>query len=337
MPSVRREPPPVAITMGEPAGIGGEIIIKSWLARAEHGLPPFFLLDDASRLSALAQSLGWSVPIVEIGEAAETVLQFDQALPVLAHPLNRKSVPGRPDPGNGPAVIGSIHRAVELCLDGQASALVTNPIQKESLYAAGMKHPGQTELIAEMSGGDTPVMMLACPELRTVPVTIHQRLAQAISDLTSDTILTTCRITLAALEQDFGIANPRLAVAGLNPHAGEGGYLGHEDAAIVLPAVEALQGQGARVQGPLPADTLFHPRARARYDAAICMYHDQALIPIKTIGFDLGVNITLGLPIVRTSPDHGTALDLAGTGNASPLSMIEAIRTAADIAASRAR
>jgi 4-hydroxythreonine-4-phosphate dehydrogenase len=322
---------PLVLTIGEPAGVGGEIALKAWLARNREHLPPFFVLDVPARLAQLAASLELDVPIRAIAAPEDAAAIFASALPVLPIALPRPVVPGQLDTGNAPAVIGAIARAVELVQQGRASAIVTNPIQKETLYAAGFKHPGHTEYLAELAGGVTPVMMLAGPELRVVPVTIHTALRQAIAALRTEDIVTAGKITAAGLKRDFGIAKPRLAVAGLNPHAGENGTIGREDIDIVAPAVTALREAGIDVTGPMAPDTMFHAAARQRYDVAICMYHDQALIPLKTLDFDRGVNITLGLPFIRTSPDHGTALDIAGKGVANPASLIAAIALAGEL------
>lgn len=320
---------PLALTMGEPAGIGGEIAIGAWKALRASG-PAFLLIDDAERLSG--------APIRRIAAPEEAAAVFSEALPVLHRPLPRRPVPGRLDPANAPAVIAAIDEAVALAKSGRVAGVVTNPIQKSALYAAGFAHPGHTEYLAELAGtGIPPVMLLACPELRVVPVTIHEPLRQAIARLTPGMIAEAARTTAAALRRDFGIAAPRLAVAGLNPHAGEDGTLGTEDRDIVAPAVAALRAEGIDARGPMPPDTMFTAKARPGYDAAICLYHDQALIPIKTLDMAGGVNVTLGLSIVRTSPDHGTALDIAGTGKANPSSLIAAIRMAAEIARNRAR
>jgi 4-hydroxythreonine-4-phosphate dehydrogenase len=328
------------MTMGEPAGIGGEIALKAWLetrGEAPDAASPFFLLDDPARLSALAADLGLDTPIEEIHEPGGAAAVFAKALPVLPVPLPSPVRPGHADPANAEAVLESIRRAVTYCREGAAAAVVTNPIRKQTLYDAGFTHPGHTEYLAELCGpAYTPVMMLACPGLRVVPATVHCSLKDAVERLTSELIVEQGVIVHDALVRDFGIAAPRIAVAGLNPHAGEGGALGEEEREIIEPAIEALRAKGMDVQGPAPADSLFHPAARAKYDACICMYHDQALIPIKTIDFDHGVNITLGLPIVRTSPDHGTALDIAGTGSANPASLIAALQSATEIARNRA-
>src|SRR5882672_8444344 len=326
---------PLALTMGEPAGIGAEIALAAWRRRAE-GVPPFFLLDDVERLAALARRLGWTVPLRAIAAPEEAAAAFPGQLPVLPVALLRPVVPGQPDAGNAPAVIAAIDAAVAFVDAGRAAAVVTNPINKQVLYAAGFQHPGHTEYLAELAGGVQPVMMLACPELRVVPVTIHLALRAAVAALTTAAIVAAGRITAAGLSRDFAIARPVLAVAGLNPHAGEGGALGDEEIEIIAPAIAALQDEGIAAEGPFPADTLFHEAARRRYDAVICMYHDQALIPLKTIDFNGGVNVTLGLPFIRTSPDHGTAFDIAGTGRANPTSLIAALQLAGEMAARRA-
>ena len=327
---------PVALTMGEPAGIGGEIALLAWARRRATRLPAFFLLDDPARLAALAQQIGITAAIETIARPGEARAVFGRALPVLPIALAAAVTPGKPDAANAPAVLGAIERAVALCQSGEAAALVTNPIHKGALYAAGFRHPGHTEYLAALTGGATPVMLLAGRGLRVVPVTVHLALREAVAKLDTALIVEHAAIAAAALSRDFAIAAPRPAVAGLNPHAGEGGSLGREDLAIVAPAVAELRRRGIDARGPLSADTMFHARARAGYDAAICMYHDQALIPLKTLDFDGGVNVTLGLPIVRTSPDHGTAFDIAGTGKADVRSMIAAIKRAAQMADARA-
>jgi 4-hydroxythreonine-4-phosphate dehydrogenase len=328
---------PLALTMGEPAGIGGEIALKAWLRRNE-GVPPFYLIDDPERLRALMARLGWTVPLAVIDGPARALGIFPAALPVVPVDGAVRATPGHPDPADGALVIGAIDQAVAAVRAGQAAAVVTNPINKEALYRAGFHHPGHTEYLAELAGpGAQAVMMLASPELRVVPVTIHLALRQAIETLTSAMIVTAGRVTHQALIRDFGVAAPVIAVAGLNPHAGEGGSLGREDIDIVMPAVAELRGQGIDARGPMAPDTMFHAAARLGYDAALCMYHDQALIPLKTIDFDGGVNVTLGLPFIRTSPDHGTAFDIAGQGVARPDSLIAALRLAAAMAARRKR
>ena len=327
---------PLAVTMGEPAGIGGEIALKAWLGRADD-VPPFYLIDDPERLSQLAAGIGWRVPVQAIADPSEAAPIFPQALPVASVGRAVRGRPGRPDPRDAAAIVGAIDRAVADVESGRAAALVTNPIHKESLYRAGFRHPGHTEYLAELAGGAIiPVMMLVCPQLRVVPVTIHLALRRAIEALGREEIVEAGRITAAALRRDFGIAAPVLAVAGLNPHAGEGGALGREEIDIVAPAIAALRAAGIDARGPFAADTMFHAEARQSYDAALCMYHDQALIPIKTLDFDGGVNVTLGLPFVRTSPDHGTAFAIAGSGRARAGSLIAALRLAAAMAARRA-
>jgi 4-hydroxythreonine-4-phosphate dehydrogenase len=321
---------PLALTMGDPAGIGGEIALAAWL---QGGLPPFFLIDDADHLKSLADCLGWTIPIRAISHPDQIEPGF---LPVLHRSLPAAVTPGRPDPANAAAVIAAIEEAVDLTRRGLAAAIVTNPIHKQSLYQVGFAFPGHTEFLSSLAGDKPVVMMLVSPELRVVPVTIHMPLKDVAASLTSEMIVTAGRIAAEALRRDFAIDSPRLAIAGLNPHAGEGGALGREDIDIIAPAVALLQSEGIAATGPLAADTMFHAEARAGYDAALCMYHDQALIPIKTLDFHGGVNVTLGLPFIRTSPDHGTAFGLAGSGKARPDSLIAALRLAAAMAERRA-
>ncbi|MFZ5781043.1 MAG: 4-hydroxythreonine-4-phosphate dehydrogenase PdxA [Pseudomonadota bacterium] len=325
---------PLAVTMGEPAGIGGELSLKAW-AKRKAGDRPFLVLDDAARLASLGRSIGIDAPLREIESAADACRVFDAALPVLPVPLRTGVQGGLPHPANSPAVLESIERAVGLALAGDIAGIVTNPIQKKTLQDAGFPHPGHTEYLAELAGGVDVAMMLACPGLRVVPVTIHLSLAAAVRTLDSALIERAARLAASGLQSLFGIERPRLAVAALNPHAGEQGAMGDEESRIIVPAIERLRHDGIEVRGPAPADTLFHAAARETYDAAICMYHDQALIPIKTIDFAGGVNVTLGLPFVRTSPDHGTALDIAGTGRADPTSLIAALHMADDMARRR--
>ena len=313
--------------MGDPAGIGGEITAKAWRALAGTG-PAFAIIADPFWVGAL------DVPMAVIQSLDQVADLFDSALPVLSLSLPEIARPGRPDPANAPAVIASIEQAVRLVQAGEAAAVVTNPISKAVLYQAGFPHPGHTEFLGELTGG-TPVMMLACPHLRVVPVTIHVSLRQALEGVTMAAILATARATAAALRRDFGIAAPRLAVAGLNPHAGEQGAMGMEEIQVIAPAIAALQAEGIDATGPYPPDTMFTDAARPTYDAAICMYHDQALIPLKTLDMVGGVNVTLGLPIIRTSPDHGTAFGIAGQGVADPGSLIAAIHMAAELAGRR--
>ena len=332
--TAERPSPPLALTMGEPAGIGGEITLKTWLEGRSRPLPCFFCIDDPLRLRALAAALGWRVEVLEISDPAEAGEAFERGLPVLPLPATVEARPGRPEAGNAEAVLDSIRRAVALTSSGAAAALVTNPIHKATLYEAGFRYPGHTEFLADLAGAEgAPVMMLAGPSLRVVPVTIHLPLKAAIAALTPDKILHAGRATAQALQRDFGIAAPRLAVAGLNPHAGEDCSLGSEDRDIIAPAVAALRREGIDARGPLAADGLFHAAARRGYDAALCMYHDQALIPVKALDFDQAVNVTLGLPFVRTSPDHGTAFDIAGSGRADPANLIAALELAARLSA----
>jgi 4-hydroxythreonine-4-phosphate dehydrogenase len=327
--------PPLAVTMGEPAGIGGDVTLQAWLALRSTG-PAFFVIDDPLRLRALAERLNLACPVHEIAEPSEASLIFQTALPVLALGERINAIPGRLDTAHAPPVVRSIEMAVTFAKAGTASGIVTNPIQKSTLYKAGFRYPGHTEFLGAIAGsGHAPVMMLACPELRVVPVTVHQSLKSAIAGLTTAVIIDQARLTAAALQRDFGVPHPRLAIAGLNPHAGEDGAMGDEEARIIQPAIDALRADGLSVVGPLPPDTMFTPRARPTYDVAICMYHDQALIPLKALDIDGGVNVTLGLDIVRTSPDHGTALDIAGTGKAHPGSLIAAIRMASHIVQSK--
>lgn len=331
---------PVVVTMGEPAGIGGEIILKSWLRRSED-LPSFVAIDDADRLAQLAAHLKLDVPIVRYeGLDAQPLVDGTapgHALPVLHCPLAKPAVPGQPDAANAPAVVHAIERAVQFVMTGAAAAVVTAPVHKKVLYDGGFRFPGHTEFLAALAGeGVRPIMMLAGADLRVVPVTVHVSLRRAIDSLRTQDIVEAACITDAALRRDFGIVSPRLAVAGLNPHAGEEGAMGREELDVIVPALQVLRELGIAASGPVPPDTLFTAGARQGYDAAICMYHDQALIPLKALDFDGGVNITLGLPFVRTSPDHGTALDLAGTGRASESSMMAALRMAASIADRRA-
>ena len=329
---------PLALTSGEPAGIGPDITIKAWLRRDELKLPAFYLVGDRDSVGKRAEVLGLKVKLADV-RPEEAAAAFADALPVVATGKAATARPGHPDDFSAAAALASIRQAVADVAAGQASAVVTNPIAKSVLYRAGFRHPGHTEFLAELaaSGGHTPqpVMMLWSPTLAVVPVTIHLSLREAIAQLSSELIVSTARIAVADLKARFGLAHPRFAVSGLNPHAGEDGSLGVEDQTIVAPAIEILRGEGIDVRGPLPADTMFHAAARNTYDCAICMYHDQALIPIKTIAFEDAVNVTLGLPFIRTSPDHGTAFDIAGSGRANPSSLIAALRLAARMAAAR--
>jgi 4-hydroxythreonine-4-phosphate dehydrogenase len=324
---------PLCLTMGEPAGIGGEVALMAWRHAAPDPAMPFFIIDDPDRLRALAARIGLDVTMEAIDDPGKAESVFPHALPVLPLGLPIRCVPGQLDTANAAAVISSIERAYALVRSGAASAMVTNPIQKSTLYAAGFAYPGHTEFLAALAGIETPpVMMLVVEGLRVVPVTVHQPLRAALAGLTSEMIVTKTRIAALDLRRKFGIADPRIAVAGVNPHAGEDGTIGREEIDIVRPAIEILRAEGWRVDGPRSPDTMFHPAARATYDVAICHYHDQALIPLKTIDYDRGVNVTLGLPFIRTSPDHGTALDIAGTGRAKPDSLIAALALAARLA-----
>jgi 4-hydroxythreonine-4-phosphate dehydrogenase len=332
---------PLAVSMGDPAGVGAELLLKAWAKRGAGTVPPFAAFADPDWLRAEAARSAPEIPIREIADASAASAVFAEALPVIPVPLARPATPGRPDPENAAAVIASIERSVEAVRSGNASAVVTLPIAKHVLQSAGFAHPGHTEFLGELARRfwgvpATPLMMLAGPELRTVPLTVHCPLSEVPGRIDGQSLQEAVRILAQALKQDFGIAAPRIAVAGLNPHAGESGRLGPEDDGILRPAVEALAAEGLAVSGPHPADTLFAPHMRPTYDAAVCMYHDQALIPVKALAFDETVNVTLGLPFVRTSPDHGTAFDIAGKGAAKPDSVLAALRMAAEMARARA-
>ncbi|HVZ05281.1 4-hydroxythreonine-4-phosphate dehydrogenase PdxA [Hyphomicrobium sp.] len=333
---------PLALTMGDPSGIGPEIAVHAWRDRARDELPPFAVYADIDLMRAQCAAFG-EVEAVPIATAEMATAIFPRALPVVDVPLVRAAHAGAPDAQNGPAVILAIKRAVADIAAGRVMAIVTNPIAKAVLYDAGFSFAGHTEYLGALAKEfwppepADPVMMLASSALRVVPVTIHVPLQSVPSLLTTERIVATTRIVAAALRRDFAIADPRLVVTGLNPHAGENGALGHEDRDIIVPAIAALKSEGLNVAGPYSADTLFHAAARATYDAAIAMYHDQALIPIKTLSFDEGVNVTLGLPFVRTSPDHGTAFGIAGKGIASAASLKAALKLAAEMSARRVR
>ena len=319
--------PPIALTCGEPAGIGPEIAVKAWQELGAR--MPFFLLGDPTHLPA-------GTRFQTIHDPMEALYVSATALPVLAHGFGGAATPGQPEPTNAAGVIEVIAKGVQLVQSGKASALCTNPIHKKALKdGAGFAYPGHTEYLAALAGVDQVVMMLACDALRVVPVTIHIPLDKVPEALTASLLTDTILITHAALRRDFGIETPRLAIAGLNPHAGEGGAMGTQEIEMITPVLEALRAEGLNLAGPMSADTMFHAGARARYDAAICMYHDQALIPIKTLDFANGVNVTLGLPFIRTSPDHGTAFDIAGQGKADPSSLIAALRLADRMARAR--
>ena len=327
-------PPPLALSLGDPAGVGPEIVAAAWRALKTSG-PVFFAAGDAATIRAAG------APVAVISDPSEAAALFADALPVLDLPLTTKPTPGHPSADAAPHVVRWIETAVALALEGKAAGVVTAPIAKATLYEAGFKYPGHTEFIgaltasAPLAGARGPVMMLAAKELRVALVTVHEPLARVPGLLTHDRIVETGLVLAEALRRDFGIAAPRIVVAGLNPHAGEGGAIGREETEIVAPAVETLRRRGIDIRGPLPADSLFHDAARATYDAVVCMYHDQALIPVKMLDFWGGVNITLGLPIVRTSPDHGVGYDIAGRGYARPDSLIAAVRLAAQMAARR--
>ena len=319
---------PVALSCGDPSGVGPEIAAAAW--RQLGGRLPFFVIGDPAHLPP-------GTPVAEIRTPAEAIPASTRALPVLRHDFPAPALPGQPDPANAQGVIDAIARGVGLVQRGQASALCTNPINKKALKdGAGFGWPGHTEYLAHLAGVDRVVMMLACDALRVVPVTIHIPLATVHGALSAELLRDTLRITHAALIRDFGLGVPRIAVAGLNPHAGEGGAMGGEEIAMIAPVVAMLRAEGMAISGPVSADTMFHPAARAGYDVAVCMYHDQALIPIKTLDFAGGVNVTLGLPFVRTSPDHGTAYDIAGRGVADPSSLIAALKMAEAMAHARA-
>jgi 4-hydroxythreonine-4-phosphate dehydrogenase len=327
---------PLALTLGEPAGIGPDLAVAVWRRRAELDLPRFYLIADPDFIRRRAERLNLEVPIATVTPAAAAAA-FPSALPVVDLDVAVSAEPGRPDRSSAPAAIASLRRAVADVLSGAATAVVTSPVAKNVLYSWGFAEPGQTEFLATLAQETTgkwqrPVMMLWSPELAVVPVTTHLPLREIFAHLSTELVIETGRIVARDLAGRFRIPRPRLAVAGLNPHAGEEGTLGEEDRAIVAPAVARLKADGIDVRGPLPADSLFHRRARASYDAALCMYHDQALIPIKTLAFDHAVNVTLGLPFVRTSPDHGTAFDIAGTGTADATSLVAALRLAARLA-----
>ena len=323
---------PLALTLGDPAGIGLDTTLLAFAARRAEPIPPFVFLGDEAVLAGRAEALGLPVPIATVQSAEQAAEIFAEALPVLPVAVAGAVLAGEPDPAAVPAVMQSIEQAVALVQGGAARAVVTNPVSKVLLYEAGFTFPGHTEYLAALAAGDgtppLPVMMLVAGPFKVVPVTIHIPLKDVPGTLTQARVLTTITTTAQDLRRYFGFVSPQLAVSGLNPHAGEGGSLGTEEDEIIMPAIEAARAAGIDVTGPYPADTLFHAAARQRYDAAICMYHDQALVPFKTLAFEEGVNVTLGLPFVRTSPDHGTAFDIAGTGEANPRSLTEALRLA---------
>ena len=334
--------PAIGVSLGDPAGIGPELIAEAWAHRELEGLAPFFAVGGAALLAAAAATRGIELPIAAIADPREAAAAFATALPVLGLGEGERKDdidyrPGEPSRAGAELALASLTLATQLAVRGASAALVTGPIAKARLAEAGFAHPGQTEFVAAACGvrAEDAVMMLAGPQLRTVPLTVHAALADVPRLLTAGLIHRRGAIVAAALSRDFGIAAPRLAVAGLNPHAGEEGRMGDEEARIIAPAIAALVADGIAASGPFPADALFAPRARATYDAALCMYHDQALIPLKALDFDQGVNVTLGLPIVRTSPDHGTAFAIAGRRLADPGATIAAIRMAGECARRR--
>lgn len=319
---------PLAVSLGDPAGIGAEVIAKSWERRVAEGLPPFFAVGDMRAIETI-----WSGPLAIIDEPREAAAAFGRALPII-RVADSTVPPGSLDLVGARNAFDALELAVGLTRSGAASGLVTGPVSKARLYAVGFSHPGQTEFVAERCGvsNDLIAMMLAGPTLRVVPVTTHIPLSQVPAELTVERIVAKGRAAARGLQRQFGIAEPRIAVAGLNPHAGEEGTLGREEIDIIAPAIERLREEGIQVTGPHAPDVMFQTRYRRGYDAALCMYHDQGLIPLKTLHFEEGINVTLGLPIVRTSPDHGTAFDIAGQGIADPGAMIAAIRTAGECA-----
>ncbi len=325
-------PRPLAVSLGDPAGIGPEVVAKCWDGRTAFGLPPFVAIGDPRSIARV-----WDGPLELIDDPRQADAAFDYALPVIQIPAADGDVPGHPTMAGAHCSLDSLEIAVGLARSGSAAAVVTGPVSKEQLYTIGFSHPGQTEFVAERCGVSrgNVAMMLAGPTLRTVPVTTHLPLAEVPSHLSAALIEARGRTTLRGLQRNFGVAEPILAVSGLNPHAGEGGMLGREEVDMIQPAIAALRAEGWRVTGPHPADTMFNAAARARYDAALCMYHDQALIPLKALHFEDGVNITLGLPIIRTAPDHGTAFDIAGQDRADPRPMASAIQMAAMCAVNR--
>lgn len=328
---------PLVLSLGDPAGIGPELIAQSWAQRREHNLPPFFVMGGASIIEAAARTRGLDVPTHPIDSPGEAVAAFDRFLPVLGRETE-KYTPGKPDEAGAKLALWSLQKAAELTISGDAAGLVTGPIAKSLLAQVGFDHPGQTEFMADICGvaPDNAVMMLAGPQLRTVPITVHCALSEVSGRLSIRLIEERATVVASALQQDFGLKRPRLAITGLNPHAGEDGKFGHEEADIIAPAIARLFEKGIDATGPHAADALFAPRGRDAYDVAICMYHDQALIPLKALDFDSGVNVTLGLPIIRTSPDHGTAFAIAGRGLANAGATIVAIKMAGECARRRA-
>lgn len=328
---------PIVLTCGEPAGIAPEITAKAWLALRNASAAPFFLIADEIYFSSRAAAAGVPIATAKISAPLEAREIFATALPIMHRPLAAHPKPGVIDPATARGVIAAIDEGVALVMAGKAAALVTNPIQKEALYSAGFRHQGHTDYLAALASkaGHKPheVMMLVARDLRTVPLTVHIPFKDVLAALNPEMIVTQAHVVANDLQKYFGIMRPRIAFTGLNPHAGENGTMGREEQTIIIPAINQLRAEGLTVSGPLPADTAFHEEARAIYDAILCMYHDQALIPVKTLDFHGGVNVTLGLPFIRTSPDHGTALGIAGTGKANPQSLIAALKLAGEMAA----
>ncbi len=327
----------IALTCGEPAGIAPEITAKAWLTLREATAATFFLIGDDDYFSSRATLAGISIATTRISAPEEAHGVFAKALPILHRPLAAHPKPGIIDPATAKGVIAAIDEGVALVMAGNAAALVTNPIQKEALYAAGFRHQGHTDYLAALAGKSghrsNEVMMLVARDLRTIPLTVHIPFKDVLAALNADMIVSQAHVVANDLQKYFGIMRPRIALTGLNPHAGENGTMGREEQTIIIPAINQLRAEGMTVAGPLPADTAFHDEARTNYDAILCMYHDQALIPVKTLDFHGGVNVTLGLPFIRTSPDHGTALGIAGTGKANPQSLIAALKLAGEMAA----
>jgi len=335
---------PLAVSMGEPAGIGPDIVLNAWFIREQAALPPFFVCSEERLLTSRVQALGLDVPVEQIDQPDQALSVFPNALPFIALDGKTKGTPGHPSPDDPPLILQSLEKCLELCLSGAASGLVTCPINKAALYNDGFTYQGHTDFLADrlhqITGTAVTELMMLCapslqPPLRVVPLTVHQPLRDVAPSLTPDAIVTASQQLDSSLKGELGIAQPKIAVAGLNPHAGEEGALGTEEQEIIIPAIKALKVQGLTIEGPFPADTLFHAEARQHFDAFLCMYHDQALIPIKTLDFHGGVNVTLGLPIIRTSPDHGTGFDIAGTGKARPDSFIAAVHQANQMAENR--
>ena len=324
---------PLVLSMGDPAGISAEITLKAWQERKEHALPPFFIVDDPERLRSCARDLNLPVPITTIESPGDVSEVFGRGCPVLPLGERVNAVPGEPNATFAPMILASLERAVELTVSGKAEALVTNPVSKSVLQAASFPYAGHTEYLhARVGRGSAPLMLMCSPSLKVALVTTHLPLCQVASALKTESIVRSGLLLHTGLKELFGIRNPRLAVAALNPHGGDDGLLGDEEACIIAPAVEQLRAQKINAQGPYPADTLFYAQARSTYDAVLCMYHDQALIPFKTLGFPGGANVTLGLQITRASPDHGPAFHIAGQGVADPRGLIEAVRLAGTLA-----